>query len=434
MEYLSNGKILVVNLESKTTEELELDEELIQANLGGAGVNAYLLREYKESEPVVLGTGLLTGTLCPGSSLGVMSSYREGTDELCHIPLSLRVPAEIKYSGFDFIVILGRADSPCYLWIHDGIADLKDANPLWGKDVWETTDFLRKELGDNLIQTVVIGPGGESLSPYAGICLNYWNALDSLTLGHVLGSKKLKAIALRGMGLLEIKEPESFIESCNTLLKEWKAQWDELPQGLTGIYKLLNKGDVGTWLSPIVHRHRASFNTPIAGSTFVFIEENPMSVKETQQEEPGVLLTQYLPPLLLKERGLDPKEAASFLRGCARMGLEPVRLIRAGIFHFPQGGLKDLPPLEEEKGNRGLSCANIPQQPLWPNAPMPKEEWPKWWERMLGFSYIFGLDPIFMLTLRPERYEVILKLVQLGSGIEVGLPKVDEVLEGITKG
>jgi aldehyde:ferredoxin oxidoreductase len=107
-------------------------------------------------------------------------------------------PAELKFAGFDAIVLHGRAAQPVYLWVHDGQAELRTAEHLWGKPTAETEAIIKQELGDNKIEIAEIGPAGEKLVRFAAV-MNMANRAHGRTgMGAVMGSKNLKAIAVRG--------------------------------------------------------------------------------------------------------------------------------------------------------------------------------------------------------------------------------------------
>jgi aldehyde:ferredoxin oxidoreductase len=106
--------------------------------------------------------------------------------------------AELKKAGFDGIIIEGISSGPVYLWIDNGKAELRDAQHLWGMEVAQTHFEIQKELEDKRIRTAVIGPGGEKLVRFASIANDITHVAGRTGLGAVMGSKKLKAIAVRG--------------------------------------------------------------------------------------------------------------------------------------------------------------------------------------------------------------------------------------------
>ena len=144
MEYLSSNKIAIVDLTTAEINEEELDERLVREKIGGAGITAALYARYEAEEPIVLGSGLLTGTLVPGSSLGVLTARSPLSGKVGHAPLTLYAGMELKFSGFDYVVIKGVSAKPVSLWLHDGILDSNPADDLWGRDLWQTTEAIRQ--------------------------------------------------------------------------------------------------------------------------------------------------------------------------------------------------------------------------------------------------------------------------------------------------
>ncbi|MGB9628727.1 MAG: aldehyde ferredoxin oxidoreductase N-terminal domain-containing protein, partial [Thermodesulfobacteriota bacterium] len=195
MEYLASNKIGIIDLATSKITEEGLDEDLVKERIGGAGITHLLYEKYKDEDPIILGTGLFTGTLVPASALSLITAKSPLTGRVCHTPITLYAGMELKYSGFDYLVIKGNASKPVYLWIHDGIADLNDASEVWGKDVWASTDVIRELLGDLLIQVLGIGKAGESGSDFAQVQINYWPSGDRWGFGKLFGQKKLKLVA-----------------------------------------------------------------------------------------------------------------------------------------------------------------------------------------------------------------------------------------------
>lgn len=222
------GSILRIDLNTGNTviEPTKNYEEW----LGGAGINQWII--YNESKAwmtpydpmsiLAFGAGPLNGTLAPTSgrfsadaksplTLGVGSSNSGG-----------HFAPEMKYAGFDNIIIKGRSSKPVYLWICDGKVELKDAEHLWGKDTWETDDLIKAELGNNKAQVLCIGPAGERLVRGACIIVNKNRAFGRCGLGAVMGSKNLKAIAIRGTNGIEVADPNRFMEIVEKIKKTYR--------------------------------------------------------------------------------------------------------------------------------------------------------------------------------------------------------------------
>jgi aldehyde:ferredoxin oxidoreductase len=126
---------------------------------------------------------------------------------------------ELKLAGFDAIVIRGRSQSPVYLWIQDGKVEVREATHLWGKDTGEAQEIIRRELGDENIRVAQIGRGGENLVRFANVCNELMHFAGRCGTGAVMGSKMLKAIAVRGKGSLELYNKEKIFEISKELSK-----------------------------------------------------------------------------------------------------------------------------------------------------------------------------------------------------------------------
>jgi aldehyde:ferredoxin oxidoreductase len=120
---------------------------------------------------------------------------------------------ELKFAGYDHIVFQGRSRRPTYLWIDDDQVRILDASHIWGKTTWETDDLIKEDLGDEEIQIACIGPAGENLVRSACIITNRARSASRCGLGAVMGSKNLKAVAVRGSGSIEVAYPERFMET-----------------------------------------------------------------------------------------------------------------------------------------------------------------------------------------------------------------------------
>jgi aldehyde:ferredoxin oxidoreductase len=427
MDYLASNKMAIVDLATRDIIEEELEDDLVLEKLGGAGITKFLYDRFADEDPVVLGTGVLTGTLVPGSALSVITAKSPLTGTLSHMPLNLDAGMELKYSGFDYIVIKGVAEKPVYLWVHDGIADLADATDLWGKDVWTATDRVRDLMGDDLIQVLGIGEAGERGSELAQICINYWQSGDRLGFGTICGKKRLKLIAMRGMGLLEIAEPEEFIEHCGDFLSAIKSGQAAGIRGIAAAAAHLGAEDIGEWLEPLTHKHMACFNTPVATNTFVFMDEDPALLKESAVPEPGFLLTDISPLLTFKRMGLEPAAACGILRACAKYGIDGAAVAalsdKAGLTD-PEAIQASFPDL---KGPVPASTAS----PFSPWAAIGNPEQGAWTRRQ-AVAYVFGLHPIFVLMAPELTEEKLLDISSIGTDLELTSETLDEVIADIT--
>jgi aldehyde:ferredoxin oxidoreductase len=428
MEYLSTNKIAIVDLANSKVSDQELDEDLVKEKMGGAGITTALYEQYQNEDPIVLGTGLLTGTLAPASALGMITGKSPLTGKVCHAPFTLYAGLELRYSGFDYIVIKGKSQKPVYLWMHDGVADINDAKDIWGKDVWTSTDTIRELMGDQLIQVLTIGKAGESESDFAQVCINYWASGDRWGFGKLFGQKKLKGVALRGMSLLEVADAEGFVQQCKELLSVLKAGAFAGKKGIAELSVAVGEEDIQKWIAPLVHRHISCFNTPFPTNTFVFLDEDPGLLKESQKSEPGFLITDLYGLLGFKKLGLSAADACALLRECTKYGIDAV-----AVSELSQKAGKKKPD-EIKKSFSGLKgpLENIGKGLFssWcPSFGLPADEW----ERRQAVAYIFGIHPIFAMMAPELSEEKLIGLANVGTGLEFTSETLDKVIADISK-
>lgn len=219
------GKILYVDLNSKKTW-FEATEKYVQRFLGGRAINSFILcseadKIYKETgqkikwddprNPLIFGVGCLVGTLMPASNRVAVDSISTFNNGKGSANCGGFWGPELKYAGYDHIVITGKSSVPVYLWIEDDKVELRDASKLWGKMTRDTEHYIRKEMGDDDIQVMSIGPAGENLVRGAAIISGPGRSASGSGVGCVMGSKKLKAIAVRGHGNISAAEPVKFM-------------------------------------------------------------------------------------------------------------------------------------------------------------------------------------------------------------------------------
>jgi len=214
------GKLLRVEL---TTEEItheELDESTCRKYVGGAALGAKIL--YEEVPPeidwshpenrLILATGPLGGTRFGGTGNFSLATKGALTNGATSTQANGFLGAYLKFSGFDGIIVQGAARKWVYLYIHDGFAELRDAGHLLGKNTWETQDAIKQELGarEEGMSVFCIGPAGENLVRFAVVVGDKGHVAAHNGPGAVMGSKKLKAIAVaRGRGRVQVKDTEA---------------------------------------------------------------------------------------------------------------------------------------------------------------------------------------------------------------------------------
>ncbi|MBI4286428.1 MAG: aldehyde ferredoxin oxidoreductase family protein [Chloroflexi bacterium] len=217
------GTVLRVDLTSGKVEKAPLSDYLRLNYLGGRGLNTRIL--YEETGPntdplgpenrLIFGSSPITGTMVASSRVNV-SGKSPLTGILGDSNAGGHFGAELKFAGYDHIVISGRAPKPVYLWINNDTVELRDAGHLWGKSTEETDDIIKQEVGDPGTVLAYIGPAGENLVRVATVINSEHCACGRTGMGAVMGSKNLKAVAVRGTRGVKVADPEG----CRNLAKE----------------------------------------------------------------------------------------------------------------------------------------------------------------------------------------------------------------------
>ena len=215
------GKILRVNLSTGKITVEKLDEETAKKYIGGIGLGMKLwlanskagVDAFSPENPLVLAVGPVSATMFPTGGNGhAFISKSPETGAVGEAVSHGTFGAEIKRAGYDAIILVGKAERPSYLWIDDESVQLLDAEKIWGKSPAETEDAVKDELGDYYVRVASIGLAGEKLSKIANIINEKTRAAGRTGLGAVMGSKNLKAFAVRGTKDIVVAKPEEFIE------------------------------------------------------------------------------------------------------------------------------------------------------------------------------------------------------------------------------
>ena len=220
------GKFLQVDLKSRFIEYFSLPEELLHSLIGGSGLGAALFLDrfdpgvdpLSPENPLMIMTGPLTGTNFPGSSRFTICGKSPLTNIWGESAIGGNFSPKLKMALYDGIVFVNASDTPVVLVIDDDRVELKDAGHIWGKDTYETTDILKGDLG-NEFRILSIGQAGENQVLYAGIVNDKAHFAGRTGMGALMGSKKLKAIAVRGTGKLAIHDPQACRLATKSVIK-----------------------------------------------------------------------------------------------------------------------------------------------------------------------------------------------------------------------
>ncbi|MCS7120042.1 MAG: aldehyde ferredoxin oxidoreductase family protein [Nitrososphaerota archaeon] len=228
MPFGYNGKILRVDLSCGRIRVEEPDDIFYRRYVGGEGLVAYYL--LKELEPgvdplspknkLIFAAGPITGVPVPGSGRNSVGGKSPLTGGFGESEVGGMWSAELKHAGFDAVIIDGKSKDPVYLWVHDEEAEIMDARHIWGKETGDTESLIRKELRDPLVRVASIGPAGEKMVRFACIMNDLKDAAGRTGLGAVMGSKGLKAIAVRGRKkLLDVYDRQKLKDLAGWLIK-----------------------------------------------------------------------------------------------------------------------------------------------------------------------------------------------------------------------
>ena len=255
MWFLSVGKILFVDLTNGiiSKEPLAPYNELF---FGGKGINTKIMYdkvgpEVKPFDPdnvIAFGTGPLTGTPLPGSGKMDVSTKSPETNILGSAAMGGFFGPELKFAGYDHLVITGKANKPVYLYIENDYVEIRDGINVWGKDTLTAQEIIRDELNDPEVQIVTIGPAAEKLVVFSTVHHALSNTASRTGIGAVMGSKNLKAVAVRGTKGIKIAEPEKFLaisQKINYDIRQTPQhkEWSEL--GVTKLIDYYYNADYG---------------------------------------------------------------------------------------------------------------------------------------------------------------------------------------------
>ena len=216
------GKLLRVNLTSGSVKSEPLNMDWAKAYLGSRGLGSkYLVEEVdpkvdplSPGNKIIWATGPLTGTMASTGGRYTVITKSPLTGAIACSNSGGYWGAELKMAGWDMVIFEGKSPKPVYLYINDDVAELRDAAHLWGKSVWETEETLKKSLQDPLTRVSSIGKAGENGILFAAVVNDLHRAAGRSGVGTVMGSKNLKAIAVRGtLGVGNIRDPKAFMKA-----------------------------------------------------------------------------------------------------------------------------------------------------------------------------------------------------------------------------
>lgn len=253
MAHLYGGNILLVDLD-KGEITREPTSRYAEDFLGGRGINIKLFYDHiaRGADPMssenvlVFGVGPLGGTAVSAARTEVTAKSPE-TGYLGSSNFGGFFGGELKYAGYDNLLIKGKSSRPVYLWVHNDEVEIKDAGEYWGKDVYQTQDMLRRDLENPEVQIACIGPAGENLVRFASIVHGLGNSAFRTGMGMVMGSKNLKAVVVRGTHPITMADPVKYLELANDYRRRVFANPEDVRISTSGIAPYQDDSSLTDW-------------------------------------------------------------------------------------------------------------------------------------------------------------------------------------------
>jgi len=242
MRYAETGYHLEVDLSRGSIDRVETDPKDTELYLGGLGTNAKILWDrvppeitpFSPDNLLIFAAGLLCGTPAIGCNRTIVTTISPQTELMAFSMMGGFWAPELKYAGYDKVIIRGKSPKPVYLWIHNDTVEIRDASHLKGKGAVETAGLIQEELKQPKAQVAAIGMAGENRVYFASIEQGRSSA-SRLGVGAVMGDKGLKAIVVRGTKDIHIAHPDEYMTLCNGVLDYIKFRNDNPIPGVMPI-------------------------------------------------------------------------------------------------------------------------------------------------------------------------------------------------------
>lgn len=345
------GRMLSVDLNSGQIQTSQVPQAYLAEYIGGSGLAARLLWDDLDPSraaldpdcPLLWVNGPLTGSIGPSTGRSVICARSPQTGLWGESNIGGFVGAELGFAGFDILRIRGRAAEPAYLWIHDGEAEIRPAGHLWGQaDIYATQSILRAELNQPQAKIACIGLAGENQVVYAGVLSDHGRAAGRTGMGAVMGSKNLKAIAVRGTKKLPLARPEEYrkqrVQANKDLLEqnmtavfhatgtsgasEYFQMLGDMPQKYWTAATFENAGNISgsTMAETILTRARACHGCVIACGREVHVKEGPYATPDEVKGPEYETICAFGSQLLVDDLAL----VTALGNRCDRLGLDVI--------------------------------------------------------------------------------------------------------------
>jgi aldehyde:ferredoxin oxidoreductase len=383
-----NMKIGLVDLSASSTVVVPIEAGRISEHLGGASMNRSLLQEYGDA--LVFGTGPLTGSFSPASSLMIATFKSPIFNHVSHVPFMLRTGPDMKFSGMDFLVIKGVAPELSILYVNNGTVRILPAGHLRNLSVPEVINTLKRE-SLTIGSVIVTGPAADRKIPHAAASVGLNGSLDKAGFASHMAAKNLKGIVFAGTGGLPFKKDHP--DRGKSLIQNISPEKHGRSGGFVSVLKSLDGGkEAAKPFRGLKIKHMACYHCPAPCMSYVTFDRH----------EPSLLMLDHGGWMALSRK--VGKHSFPVLQGCLRGGLDP-----AGVAQrLPEGGSitewllsleKMLPEAEQDQlstQHSGSSGVPVKHHALFGGgiASIPPGDL---WDKRVGLAMILGACPLFLL-------------------------------------
>ena len=313
-----NMKMAVVDLSARSVDVYPLSANIVEEGIGGACANLKLFEEFQDENPMVLGVGPLTGSFAPASALMVATFVDTSANRFCHTPLLLRAGPELKFSGFDFVVIKGRSSDPQALLISNESIRVTSARDVVGMRLNEALAAFRAQR-PHVYESIILNSfASDHHSPYAAICTETGGSLDKCGMAAWMSSRNLKTVVMNGTGGLPFESGHA------TVARRLRDRiFVQRRPDDSGCLAILTRVDPTwrkkRWLTKRIGKALACYNCPAPCMSYIELKGTP---KGRENQKAGFVLLDHMGFLaLLRKRG---NQAPVLTNECFQLGLDPV--------------------------------------------------------------------------------------------------------------
>jgi len=310
------GRILRVNLTSGDIQPEPLNEAYARQFVGGSGLACRYLYDLIDADtdplgpdnPLVFMTGPLVGTSAPSCGRFVICARSPLTGIWGESNSGGSWGPALRFAGYDGLIVTGQSARPVYLYVNNGVTELRDATHLWGLDFYAAHDALKSELGDARARVAAIGPAGENLVRFAAVLNDHGRAAGRTGMGAVMGAKRLKAVVVSGRNKVPLADSDAFraaVKEATAIVREdfgsemfrdlgtagWMDPGSQLYGDVPNKYFSQGEFEAATNLSgstmaeTILTRNSSCYGCPIGCGRVVEITKGPYAIAETDGPE-----------------------------------------------------------------------------------------------------------------------------------------------------